>query len=124
MDNEEVGQLRETKAGQGRYIHDKEHREPFQAGTKTKREKIRLHKSILTRLWFGAAAIGIVISIAVGAVSYGTLKENLMSQIQENTVVNAKIAAAKSTAGRLRTSARRAVRTRPFLQCMRIFLIF
>lgn len=99
MDNEEVGQLRETKAGQGRYIHDKEHREPFQAGTKTKREKIRLHKSILTRLWFGAAAIGIVISIAVGAVSYGTLKENLMSQIQENTVVNAKIAAAKIDSG-------------------------
>ena len=99
MDNEEVGQLRETKAGQGRYIHDKEHREPFQAGTKTKREKIRLHKSILTRLWFGAAAIGIVITIAVGAVSYGTLKENLMSQIQENTVVNAKIAAAKIDSG-------------------------
>lgn len=57
--------------------------------------KIRLHKSILTRLWFGAAAIGVVISIAVGVVAYMTVKDNLMSQIQENTVVNAQIAAAK-----------------------------
>ncbi len=62
---------------------------------KNAQDGIRLHKSILTRLWFGAAAIGVVISIAVGVVAYMTVKDNLMSQIQENTVVNAKIAAAK-----------------------------
>lgn len=79
-----------TKNGQG------ERTQVQEKGTmETGKTKIRLHKSILTRLWFGAAAIGVVISIAVGVVAYMTVKDNLMSQIQENTVVNAKIAAAK-----------------------------
>ena len=80
--------MRETKAEQDRHSHGKEQFE-------TRKANIRLHKSILTRLWFGAAAIGIIISIAVGVVAYMTVKDNFMSQIQENTVVNAKIAAAK-----------------------------
>ena len=77
-----------AKAEQGRYSQK-------EGQVITGNTKIRLHKSILTRLWFGAAAIGVVISIAVGIVAYMTLRDNLMSQIQENTVVNAQIAAAK-----------------------------
>lgn len=80
--------MRQTEKGQGRNIQKKG---LPQAGP----QKIRIHKSILTRLWFGAAAIGIAISIAVGVVAYITVKDNLMSQIQENTVVTAQIAAAK-----------------------------
>lgn len=82
--------MRKTENGQDGRTQAQE-REITEAGT----TKIRLHKSILTRLWFGAAAIGVVISIAVGVVAYMTVKDNLMSQIQENTVVNAQIAAAK-----------------------------
>ena len=82
-----------AKAEQGRYSQK-------EGQVITGNTKIRLHKSILTRLWFGAAAIGVVISIAVGIVAYMTLRDNLMSQIQENTVVNAQIAAAKIPAGR------------------------
>lgn len=77
-----------AKAEQGRYSQK-------EGQVITGNTKIRFHKSILTRLWFGAAAIGVVISIAVGIVAYMTLRDNLMSQIQENTVVNAQIAAAK-----------------------------
>ena len=80
--------VRETKAGQDMHLQDKE----LQG---TDRARIRLHKSILTRLWLGAATIGVVISIAVGVVAYITVRDNLMSQIQENTVINAQIAAAK-----------------------------
>ena len=80
--------MRETKAGQDMHLQDKE----LQG---TDRARIRLHKSILTRLWLGAATIGVVISIAVGVVAYITVRDNLMSQIQENTVINAQIAAAK-----------------------------
>lgn len=82
--------MKKTENGQDGRTQAQE-REITEAGT----TKIRLHKSILTRLWFGAAAIGVVISIAVGVVAYMTVKDNLMSQIQENTVVNAQIAAAK-----------------------------
>ena len=80
--------MSEARAEQGRYSQK-------EGQVITGNTKIRLHKSILTRLWFGAAAIGVVISIAVGIVAYMTLRDNLMSQIQENTVVNAQIAAAK-----------------------------
>lgn len=82
--------MRKTENGQNGRTQT-QGRRITEAGT----TKIRLHKSILTRLWFGAAAIGVVISIAVGVVAYMTVKDNLMSQIQENTVVNAQIAAAK-----------------------------
>lgn len=82
--------MRKTENGQNGRTQTQE-RGITESGT----TKIRLHKSILTRLWFGAAAIGVVISIAVGVVAYMTVKDNLMSQIQENTVVNAQIAAAK-----------------------------
>lgn len=82
--------MRKTENGQNG------HKQTQESGmTESETTKIRLHKSILTRLWFGAAAIGVVISIAVGVVAYMTVKDNLMSQIQENTVVNAQIAAAK-----------------------------
>lgn len=80
--------MKETKAGKDKHLQE-------QMETKTESTRIRLHKSILTRLWFGAAAIGAVISVAVGVVAYITVKDNLMSQIQENTVINAQIAAAK-----------------------------
>ena len=80
--------MRQTKKGQNIHSQGKE----MSAADRT---RIPLHKSILARLWLGAAAIGIVISISVGVVAYITVKDNLMSQIQENTVVNAQIAAAK-----------------------------
>ena len=80
--------MRQTKKGQNIHSQGKE-----MSGAD--RTRIPLHKSILARLWLGAAAIGIVISISVGVVAYITVKDNLMSQIQENTVVNAQIAAAK-----------------------------
>lgn len=80
--------MRQTKKGQDIHSQGKE----MSAADRT---RIPLHKSILARLWLGAAAIGIVISISVGVVAYITVKDNLMSQIQENTVVNAQIAAAK-----------------------------
>lgn len=82
--------MRKTENGQNGHTQTQE-----SGMTESGTTKIRLHKSILTRLWFGAAAIGVVISIAVGVVAYMTVKDNLMSQIQENTVVNAQIAAAK-----------------------------
>lgn len=51
--------------------------------------------SILTRIRFGAAAIGIIASVAIGLVSFAVVKNYMMEDIRTKTVVTATVAASK-----------------------------
>lgn len=51
--------------------------------------------SILTRIRFGAAAIGVIASAAIGFVSYAAVRNYMMEEIRSKTVVTATVAASK-----------------------------
>ncbi len=51
--------------------------------------------SVMTKIWLGAAVIGIIVSAAIGVVSYIVVKNYMMSEIQSKTVTTAAVAASK-----------------------------
>lgn len=54
-----------------------------------------IKNSILTRIWLGSAAIGIITSIAIGVVAFAVVKNYMMEEIRSKTVVTATVAASK-----------------------------
>lgn len=67
-------------------------------------EKISGKKSsVLTKIWLGAAVIGIIASVAVGVVSYVVVKNYMMEEIRDKTVTTASVAASKIDADAFET---------------------
>ncbi len=67
-------------------------------------EKISGKKSsVLTKIWIGAAIIGIITSVAVGVVSYVVVKNYMMEEIRDKTVTTASVAASKIDADAFET---------------------
>ncbi len=59
--------------------------------------------SVLTKIWLGAAVIGIIASVAVGVVSYIVVKNYMMEEIRSKTVTTAAVAASKIDADAFET---------------------
>lgn len=60
-----------------------------------RKAETQFYRSVLVKVWAGASAIGIAISLAIGLVSYLTVRGNLMDGVKQTTVAFAKVAAAK-----------------------------
>lgn len=56
---------------------------------------VRFYKSVLMKIWLGASAIGIIISLAIGYTAYITDKSDQMAEVKDSTTAYATIAAAK-----------------------------
>ncbi len=68
-------------------------------------EKISGNKksSVMTKIWLGAAVIGIITSVAVGVVSYLVVRNYMMEEIRSKTVTTASVAASKIDADAFET---------------------
>ncbi len=60
-------------------------------------------RSVMTRIWLGAAVIGIIVSVAIGMVSYFVVQNYMMEEIRSKTVTMASIAASKIDADTFET---------------------
>lgn len=59
--------------------------------------------SVMTKIWLGAAVIGIIASVAVGVVSYLVVRNYMMEEIRSKTVTTASVAASKIDADAFET---------------------